>query len=50
MERPEEMDEKIKEFLAGGGPALMEVAIDKEAGAYPKMQFGHNLDDMFPFK
>lgn len=50
LERPEEMDEKIKEFLAGGEPALLEVAVDKEAGAYPKMQFGHNLDDMFPFK
>ncbi|MBR4400658.1 MAG: thiamine pyrophosphate-binding protein [Synergistes sp.] len=50
MEFPAEMDDKIKEFLAGSGPSLLEVIIDKEAGAYPKMQFGHNLDDMFPFR
>ncbi|MDO4559312.1 MAG: thiamine pyrophosphate-binding protein [bacterium] len=49
-EKPEEIGEKIEKFISGNTPALLEVIIDKEAGAYPKMQFGHNLDDMFPFR
>lgn len=49
-EKPEEIEGKIEKFISGDNPALLEVIIDKEAGAYPKMQFSHNLDDMFPFR
>lgn len=49
-ETTDEIHGKVKRLFSGVGPALLEVIIDREAGAYPKMRFGHNLDDMFPFK
>lgn len=50
VKMPDEVKGKIKWLFSGDSPSLLEVIIDREAGAYPKMQFGHNLDDMFPFK
>lgn len=31
-------------------PALLDVEIATESGIYPKMQFGHQLNDMYPLK
>ncbi|WP_455598420.1 thiamine pyrophosphate-binding protein [Cloacibacillus sp.] len=36
-------------LFATMGPSILEVSIDIDTGIYPKMQFRHKLNDMFPY-
>ena len=46
----EDVDNAIAWLLTKDAPCLLEVTIDPNTGIFPKMQFGHSLDDMMPKK
>lgn len=46
----EDVDNALAWLLAKDTPCLLEVTIDPDTGIFPKMQFGHSLDDMMPKK
>ena len=44
-----ELARALEEMWATDGPYLLEVAIDVNANAYPKIAFGHPISEMEPF-
>ncbi len=44
------VDEALSEFISARDAYLLEVQVSTECGVYPKMQFGHKLNDMMPEK
>jgi acetolactate synthase I/II/III large subunit len=49
VEEPADVAGAIEEMWAAEGPYLLEVAIDVNANAYPKIAFGHPISEMEPF-
>lgn len=49
VEEPADVAGAIAEMWATDGPYLLEVAIDMNANAYPKIAFGHPISEMEPF-
>jgi acetolactate synthase-1/2/3 large subunit len=49
VEEPADVAGAVEEMWATEGPYLLEVAIDLEANAYPKIAFGHPISEMEPF-
>jgi acetolactate synthase-1/2/3 large subunit len=49
VEEPGDVASAIKEMWDTDGPYLLEVAIDMNANAYPKIAFGHPISEMEPF-
>jgi acetolactate synthase I/II/III large subunit len=46
---PDEVEDAIAEMWATDGPYMLEVAIEMEANAYPKIAFGYPISEMEPF-
>jgi acetolactate synthase-1/2/3 large subunit len=46
---PDEVEGAIAEMWATEGPYMLEVAIEMEANAYPKIAFGYPISEMEPF-
>jgi acetolactate synthase-1/2/3 large subunit len=46
---PDEVEDAIAEMWAHEGPYMLEVAIEMEANAYPKIAFGYPISEMEPF-
>jgi acetolactate synthase-1/2/3 large subunit len=46
---PDEVEGAIAEMWAHEGPYMLEVAIEMEANAYPKIAFGYPISEMEPF-
>ncbi|MBT8100086.1 MAG: acetolactate synthase, large subunit, biosynthetic type, partial [Gammaproteobacteria bacterium] len=46
LERPEDIDRVVAEFMAFDGPAFLEVIIDPDAGVYPMVGPGLSYDKM----
>ncbi len=46
---PDEVEDAIAEMWATEGPYMLEVAIEMEANAYPKIAFGYPISEMEPF-
>ncbi|HEX3735376.1 MAG TPA: thiamine pyrophosphate-binding protein [Solirubrobacterales bacterium] len=49
VEEPADVAGAVEEMWAAEGPYLLEVAIDVNANAYPKIAFGHPISEMEPF-
>ncbi len=49
VEEPADVAGAVEEMWAVEGPYLLEVAIDVNANAYPKIAFGHPISEMEPF-
>jgi acetolactate synthase I/II/III large subunit len=49
VEEPADVEGAIAEMWRTDGPYLLEVAIDVNANAYPKIAFGHPISEMEPF-
>jgi acetolactate synthase-1/2/3 large subunit len=49
VEEPADVAGAVGEMWATDGPYLLEVAIDLNANAYPKIAFGHPISEMEPF-
>ncbi|HEV7770443.1 MAG TPA: thiamine pyrophosphate-binding protein [Solirubrobacterales bacterium] len=49
VEEPSDVAAAVEEMWATEGPCLLEVAIDLNANAYPKIAFGHPISEMEPF-
>jgi acetolactate synthase I/II/III large subunit len=49
VEDPADVEGAIAEMWATDGPYMLEVAIDINANAYPKIAFGHPISEMEPF-
>lgn len=49
VEEPADVAAAVEEMWATEGPCLLEVAIDLNANAYPKIAFGHPISEMEPF-
>ena len=46
LERPEDLEKMIREFMKFEGPAFLEVIIDPDAGVYPMVGPGLSYDKM----
>jgi acetolactate synthase-1/2/3 large subunit len=49
VEEAADVEGALAEMWAADGPYLLEVAIDMNANAYPKIAFGHPISEMEPF-
>ncbi|HUN79548.1 MAG TPA: thiamine pyrophosphate-binding protein [Solirubrobacteraceae bacterium] len=49
IEDPADVPGALNAMWASDGPYLLDVAIDVRANAYPKIAFGHSIDEMEPF-
>jgi acetolactate synthase-1/2/3 large subunit len=49
VEEPVDVAGAVEEMWGAEGPYLLEVAIDLNANAYPKIAFGHPISEMEPF-
>jgi acetolactate synthase I/II/III large subunit len=49
VEKPADVEDAIAEMWHTDGPYMLEVAIDTNANAYPKIAFGHPISEMEPF-
>ena len=49
VEEPVDVADAVEEMWGAEGPYLLEVAIDLNANAYPKIAFGHPISEMEPF-
>jgi acetolactate synthase-1/2/3 large subunit len=49
VEEPGDVAGAVEEMWGAEGPYLLEVAIDLNANAYPKIAFGHPISEMEPF-
>lgn len=50
LSHTEDVEHMLNWLVNINEPALLEVEIAVETGIYPKMQFGHQLNDMYPLK
>lgn len=50
LSNPNDITNALDWFASINEPALLEVEIAEKTGIYPKMRFGHQLNDMYPFK
>jgi acetolactate synthase-1/2/3 large subunit len=49
VQEPADVPDALEDMWAVEGPYLLEVAIDVNANAYPKIAFGHPISEMEPF-